>query len=442
MNKTKFLFTFLSILATFLTCKDAFSQKQGQARIDSLLTHLSNEREDSNKVNTLLEVSRSLEQDSSVKAREYAMQALTLANKIEYPNGQAKALKGIGLTYYVEGQFFDAAVYFNKSYKIFEKKGDKAGESNMLSNLGALYYSLGADPTEYYKKALQLAKEVHDTNRIIVALMNLGATISQTHKTYNIALGYYLRAIAFLDRSNLRDSNMVSTCYINIGEIYSTISQSDSAFHFYQQALRFTTGEDLPYLLNDFGKLYLKKGNYERAYEYHNKAYKAAIKSSSDIDIVQSLTGIGTTLIAKGENIEGLKKLKQAQKIAEVQKKWKYDLGNIYKDISAAYIKMNKPGDANKYLNLYITIQDTMYSTNQREIKKSQNTIATLKLTFKEQEIDQLNQDAVIKNEQIKSEKKSDIFLLLRLLFCFCFQLQQLGNVIKQRKKKSVPKRL
>ncbi len=54
---------------------------------------------------------------------------------------------------------------------------------------------------------------------------------------------------------------------------------------------------------------------------------------------------------------------------------------------------MNQPGNSNRYLNLYITIQDTIAKINQYKIKESQNQIAALKLSSKEQEIDQLNQE-------------------------------------------------
>ncbi len=225
------------LLIFFMLYSFAVKAQSDSLKIDSLKKVLLTQQEDTNKVNTLIEVSRTFGNDSFTKpANMLSMEVLDLSNKIIYPHGQAYSLKAIGIADYIAGQYVDAAAYWNKAYKIFEKIGDKAGEANMLSNLGALYENWGGDPSEYYPKALQLAEEIHDTSRILTVLINLGSNYIQDPEKKDIGLKYYLRAIKILEYSSFMDSGGLFNCCINVGEFYRDDFQFDSSIYFFQQA--------------------------------------------------------------------------------------------------------------------------------------------------------------------------------------------------------------
>ena len=56
-------------------------------------------------VNALLAESRSLIGNDSAKAINLAMQAKEMAREINYPQGEAYALKNIGIVYYMVGKY-------------------------------------------------------------------------------------------------------------------------------------------------------------------------------------------------------------------------------------------------------------------------------------------------------------------------------------------------
>ena len=56
-------------------------------------------------VNKLLDESKSLVGTDSAKAISLAMQAKEMAAELEYPKGEAYALKNIGMVYYYKGRY-------------------------------------------------------------------------------------------------------------------------------------------------------------------------------------------------------------------------------------------------------------------------------------------------------------------------------------------------
>ena len=119
-------------------------------------------------VNRLNDESKSLVGSDSSKAISLAMQAKEIAVEIEYPKGEAYALKNLGLVYYMKGKYPETLDYWNPSLQIFETLKDDVGISNMLSNIGAIYLNQGADTKalEYMLRSLQLAEKIGDTLRM------------------------------------------------------------------------------------------------------------------------------------------------------------------------------------------------------------------------------------------------------------------------------------
>lgn len=101
---------------------------------DSLLKVLSTEKEDTFKINTLLLLSKN-------SGPEAGLQAKQLAEKLGFKKGVAAALKNIGLVFYNQGNYKQALVYWNASLQQFKAAGDEEGVSNLLSNLGAVYFN-------------------------------------------------------------------------------------------------------------------------------------------------------------------------------------------------------------------------------------------------------------------------------------------------------------
>ena len=92
-----------------------------EARTDSLLNILPTLKEDTNKVNTLILLSRDFLDSSPSKSDQYGNEAKELAEKINFPVGLGYALKNIGLNNYRQGKYIEALGLWEQSLKVFEK---------------------------------------------------------------------------------------------------------------------------------------------------------------------------------------------------------------------------------------------------------------------------------------------------------------------------------
>src|SRR5581483_7795250 len=166
-------------------------------QIDSLKKIVSTERNDTFKVNNLLNLSKKLFSTSPDEAIVYASQARDISAKLNYRKGEATAYKNIGIGHYWQGEYVDAIHNYEKAMALFDSLGDKVGIANIQSNIGAIYFNQSDDERalEYYLQSLKTSEEVGDTLRIITACVNIGVVYANKPKTYDKALEYYRRAL-------------------------------------------------------------------------------------------------------------------------------------------------------------------------------------------------------------------------------------------------------
>ena len=108
---TTILFICLSVYAQ--------AQKQGQARIDSLLPALQKAAQDTNKVkilDDLCSANKTLNTDEGIK---YGQQGLALAQKLGWDKGIAQSYKVIGNNYLNRYDYAAADDYYQKALKKF-----------------------------------------------------------------------------------------------------------------------------------------------------------------------------------------------------------------------------------------------------------------------------------------------------------------------------------
>src|SRR5438105_1960180 len=123
----------------------AFITGAQDRQADSLKNVLLNAKEDSSKVNALIELSKKFVSSSPIIAIHYANQAKELALKINYLRGDALGLKYVGNAYYTQGKYLEAIKTWQQAIAVFDSIGDKGRVANMQSNIGAVYFDQGDD---------------------------------------------------------------------------------------------------------------------------------------------------------------------------------------------------------------------------------------------------------------------------------------------------------
>ena len=367
---------------------------------------------DTTAVNKLNDDSKNLVGSDSAKAISLAMQAREIATEIEYPKGEAYALKNIGLVYYYRGKYGETLDYWNPSLQIFESLKDDVGISNMLSNIGAIYLNQGADAKalEYMLRSLQLAEKVSDTLRMITALSNVAAIYY--NKKDPVALNYLLKAIPLLENGDYMKEYVGITG--NIGEIYSDKNDYQKALEYFQKSIK-AAGNNISaaFSVNGIGKVYVKEGKLPEALQFHNQALDIARKFDDQLEVVRSLRGIADVQIKLNNTTLAIDYYNKAKAVAEEIDDLKVELKDLYQNMAIAYSKRNDYSNAFLYQSKYADIKDSLYDI---ESKKKLNQFQfDYELSKKEGELSRQKVEINLKEAKIKSEKQARIGVTIGL---------------------------
>jgi len=397
------------------------------ATVDSLKIELTKAANDTNKVETLLDLSSALFRTEPDSAIIYADQAIELATALDYQKGLGYGLKNKGLAYYIKSDFTEVLNYWRQSLAIFEGMEFKLGISNLLNNLGAVYFSKGDDPKalEYYFGSLRIAEEINDPIRIATAYVNIGAVYVNNDQTYDEALDAYRKALEISEKEDYQSG--IGTAAMNLGELYYKKDQLDLAVKYLEKSLESfdISGGDVARAQYYLGSTYLKKNDSEKAVEYQIKAIDNAQKIDSKVEEARAYIGLGDAYSTIRKNNSAYDSYFKALDIAK-------EIGvntekrDAYEGLSLVSAKIGNFEKAFEYQKLYSEAKDN-FRTEEYDEK-----IGNLRFQFdvetKEKEIAILNKDNAIKEAEIE---KATIFQ--KFLYAFAgFLLIIIGGVSYQ----------
>ena len=410
MDIKKLLFS-LSIFFCSTVC---FSQN---LEIDSLKKALSVEKKDSAKVNILLNLSQDFFSSGPGEAINYAVEAKNLAAKINYLDGLARAYKYIGIGYYMQGNFLASIDNYEQSLAIFRELDDKNGIANILSNEGAVYFNQADDEKalELYLKSLRVAEQIGDTLRILTALQNIGAIYFNKPSTFDKALQYFLKALPMSE--SIRNKTAIGIITGNMGEIYLQKGEDKLALNYFKKSLAaYEDSTNIPYSLNNIGKVYEFRNEYNTAIKYHQSALDLAKKLNAKVDMAQSLLGLGNTYRKQGNTSKAIEYYKRAEPIAKGISNTNLELKNTYDGLAKSYAQTADFSNAFKYQTLFTNIKDSIYNIDIE--KKMTGLQFNFDIQKKEAQIDLLKKDQVLQELDINRQKliMNALFIGLSLL--------------------------
>ncbi|MBM2815067.1 MAG: hypothetical protein HW421_1829 [Ignavibacteria bacterium] len=270
MKKLFFLFF---IIFQISNSQFLIAQKQGQAKIDSLLKELPKAKEDTNKVNLLNSLTFvDIKPEEKLK---YSEQALHLALKLGWWKGIADAYRNLGLNNSFD--FPNALEYFFMCLTIREDIKNKGDIAEVNLNIGDVYVNLNdySKTLEYFLKALNIYEEIRDKKRVSVCLERLGHLYSE-QKDYPKTLEYFLKSLKIHEENNNKIGIAANLTYI--GDVYRIQKNYTKALEYLFKALKI--GEELShkmgivYIQRRIGLIYSERDDYLKAYEYFNNSLK------------------------------------------------------------------------------------------------------------------------------------------------------------------------
>ncbi len=467
------------LLALLLAAgSEAFSQTT--SLLDSLLAELPKAAEDTNKVNLITKISSEHINNNSDEGLKYALQALTLAEKLKWKKGIAAAKKNIGRYHWQKanyedalklhfeslalwqelgnktqtanlwamigqdyadaGNYPDALKHLSLALKGFEELGNKGNQSYVHSILSWVYGRMGMLPesTEHQYATLKIAEETGDRYSVSIALNNLAASL--------VAQGNYEEAIKSYKQSLENDmefenfinaaisSNDVGRCYARLGNYSEALS-----YHFRALELgkKIRNGSSIGRAYYFIGEAYQAQGNNVEALTYYRLAAKEYSAFNNKKELASLYTKIGNCLTKLGNYAEARKYFNDAFSLTkELESVGEYN--NYYGSIVQLDSATGNWRSAFDHYKLFISTRDSMY--NEENTKKLVQTQMQYEFGKKEaaSKAEQEKKDAVAKAELQRQKLLRNGFMsgfVVVMLFAGIFFNQR--NKIKAGKKKS-----
>jgi len=252
--------------------------------------------------------------ESLRSAIEKYEECLLLFRAIGDRSRESQTLSGIGVVYYSLGEKQKALDYFTKSLPFRHIAGDRGGEATMLNNIGLVYSELGANQKalDYFAEALPLYRSVEDRGGEATTLTNIGNVHSSLGEKQT-ALDYYLQALPL--RQTAGDSAGEAATLNNIGALYDSIGESRKALDYYNKALPLRRavndrrGEVST--LTNLGTIYYEIDEKQKALEYFSQALALSRVAGDRGGEARALGNIAKYYSGQGERTKAAKYLNQ-----------------------------------------------------------------------------------------------------------------------------------
>lgn len=240
----------------------------------------------STKANALILKSKSLMKSGrnyeSIKEYEKILKFSELSNDI-----LVSINNGIGLGYFHLGQFYKATDAYQKNSEIIEKvKNPLCRKAEYNTYIGNVFSHTGnlAKALEFYKLALEFTKYCGDESMLIAPYGNIANTYKR-YKEYEKAIEYYNLVLAISNKYN--DKVKIFHAKTDIATIYlkqNLIQKAEELFSSIKGMIKDTEDKRIIsfYYLN-YGRLKLKRKQYEKAYNTCKKGYDISLKYNHTI---------------------------------------------------------------------------------------------------------------------------------------------------------------
>ncbi len=288
MKRIIFLFLFSLVLSCQLS-----AQGNPQPMIDSLLKILKTSEDDSNKVNTLNELSKYLgwrigNYDTAIY---FALSAKKISEKIHYKKGEATALNNFGQVYFHQGKTPEALKSHLEALKIREHIKDNYGMAGSLNNIGNIYVLIKNYPEalKYLNAAVVINTKINNKPWLTINLNNIGNIYLQTGK-YNEGLNSFSNSLKIAEGIN--DVYSVAMALSGLANTYHVLENYSEALKYYTLSLQKYNEIGDKYWIAisniNIGSTYLKLLNPELAKDW----FKKGLIISEEIDARDCLQNV------------------------------------------------------------------------------------------------------------------------------------------------------
>lgn len=215
----------------------SLSSAANTAKIDSLEKVLPTLKEDSIKVDALINLAKNYRTVTKYgQALNNAAAALELARKLGLEKEEAMAHNIRGITYNNMRKMAEALEEFLAAMKIREKLGDKEGIASVYMGIGAAYAYMGKYDMAItnYQTGLKISEEIKDEGGIAHAHLLMGNVHIDTKEWSKALESFNITLNSSIKRNSTQG---VASSYNNIGIVHELSGNYKEALNYFNKAL-------------------------------------------------------------------------------------------------------------------------------------------------------------------------------------------------------------
>lgn len=380
---------------------------------DSLAALLKIAPADTHRVTLLTDYAWEINESETDLAEVKLKEAIDLAKKLGFKEGEATAWNGFGVLEEIRGNYRKSIEYYEKALALRRQTGDKRGEAGIHTNLGNAYESLGESlaAISQHRESLAIYESIHDTLRIARAYANISSVLSlggaypeafealnkarllvenkgdspTTFKIYtqlghnrfdldmfSKAKDWYQRSLLLRQQSG--DPVDIADGLVDLGNALDELDNADSsrlAVQYYLQALKIYREQDdepsIGLVCNNVGDAYKHLEQLDEAMKYLRESERIRWTLEDEPGLMETYNTINDVLFRQGKIQESLVYLRKCAVIANKDGNENARMG-VYKDFARAYEAL---GDFAKAYEYQVKYNDLRYRLIDE--KRSQN---------------------------------------------------------------------
>ena len=334
-------------------------------RIDSLKALLANNPHDTVKVDIYLALNNANDLDEKTK-QGYLDEAISLSKKTGDPKRICRSYLRLARKNDYEGDLKGAREALGKVGEQLQLFHDTKIEASYFYHTGVIDYFEGlyTDAVTNIWKALRLYEERGDSLTVASCYLNIGNCYRELDNT-DKTLEYYLKAMTIYEKKG----NVVGAAmaYGNLGNVYRSKGEPDTALSYFNRSLDINRKnnllEEVRVDLNNIGNLYLDKGENSKAGDFFQESYDISVKLGSDRGVIFAKSNMGIVEMKSGHHSKAIQMYNEALTLARASN-YKEDVKDIYELLSLVYEQMGRPDLALDYRKKYEVLKDSLINVD------------------------------------------------------------------------------
>ncbi len=315
------------------------------------------------------------------QATKLLSENLTLAEKINYPEGVAESSAKLGLAYYLSGEY--------------EKS------------------------TSAYLKAISIYEDLDLSERLSETLGEFGYQLKR--RDLNRANRYMMAGIKLAEQNNFQ--LILAKLYDNYGVLKEMENNLDSAMFYYERSLeikeRFNDLIGIPYSLNKLAGVYSMKGNFNTALEFVNRSDEYRNKETGDFGRIENIVLYADIYQRMGRDSKAIELYSSALESSK-KNNINYLIRYCYQQLTELY---RKKGDFKNALSSHIAFTSYKDSVLNAEVNTK---IAELEIDYetekKDKELAESKLEIEARNFQLMLAGVALILLLIGIAGIYRYQ--------------------